>query len=960
LIIGNKFKFQDIGDKKMHLERNAYWGQLIMVSLLLTLLTQTVIAQNTASIVGLIKDQNEAVVPGAAIVATNKGSGRVSTTVSDSNGKYEFKNLSSGQYRVQVKKSGFSEIGASVSIDSAENIVQDFSISLGGLREEVTVTAAKGLRATSDIPQTVTTVGEDEINERRPVGISEAFEKSPSVLSTDPNPFRARPQIRGLQSNRILVTVDGERLNNPRFGADNVGVSPSLVDTSQIKSVEVVAGSGSSLYGSDAIGGAINIITKGPDRSKDGIRVDFKVNGDYGSNKNFRKGTFNFGVGSKLAAVRLNFGRFIQPNYHVGGQGISRQEVITAGIFADRAGNLAQQPLVGSYPVYELSPNQEIGNSGARGYLGAVDFMVFPDETQDFRIRFNANPYRDLGAPFTTIPFSTSTPNTGYSKFVKLSLRYEKREIANWFPRVSGSYYYSDYRRSLEETRHAIRNGSSFTTVNGPAGPVNSFNGGLSTFAKSGESFTTNNNTGKGFDVQFNFIPWKNAIYITGVNYSNDFSRDTFANKSFSTATGLQTGSVSDQANTPRTHYKNLGWYNQLEYTPNKYLRLSGGLRWDDWRTEAEPTSGFPNGAIGAVFLRTLPLIQANPGSLDPVGAAGYATLAGGTAVRTKSNVATYNVGATFFIPGGVNPYIRYSTSFREPDILNRYLFRNFTTAPFFSLPSIINTNLVPERGRDVDVGIKLNRSKVRGTFSYYRNVISDATNTAQGVYCVNITTPTPIPGVVNTPPGFGCPNPPAAPTHLVQVFQTVNVNKVTIRGFEASAEADFQLGDLGSFTPYFTFSTIKSQQTPDANRRAIVQTLYNSSAPLELEGTVDDVPFYSLPNYQGSFSPRFTSAKGNWWTEYEYRFTSKVTRVEPNDISFAGITTYGYFAAYKGIKKHAIRGGFKFSETMPTTVTFGVENLTNRTYFQLFQPAPGAGRSFTFGVSFGLSKIVK
>lgn len=930
-----------------------------LMFLLTMFLVTNVSGQGTASISGVIKDQNEALVPDAIVVAGNKGNSTETTTTTDQDGKYEFKNLTAGQYLIKVRKSGFSENAESVLLNAGESVTQDFTISLGGLREEVTITAAKGLRATSEIPQTVTTVSESEIEQRRPTGISEAYEKSPSVLSTDTNPFRARPQIRGLQSSRLLVTVDGERLNDPRFGVDSVGVSPALIDTSQIKQVEVVAGSGSSLYGSDAIGGSINIITRGPDRSKDGIRLDFRLSGDYASNHNYRKGVFTFGAGSNRAAVRATFGRFIQPNFRVGGEGITRQEVITAGNLAVQAGLLAGQPLISSYPVYELQPGQEIGNSGARGYIGSLDFMIFPSDTQDFRIRFNANPYRDLGVPFTTLPFSTSTPNTGISNFYKLSLRYEKRDIASWFPRISGSYYNQDYSRVLEETRYAIRNGSSYTG--------NTFTGNLSTFAKSGESRTNQHNSAQGFDVQLNFIPWKNSILITGVNYSDNFSRDTFANTQFSTTTGNVISSISDVANTPRSHYKNLGWYNQIEYTPIKYFRISGGFRWDRWRTTAEPTPGYPSGALGEVFLRTLPLIQANPGGLDAVGAAGYTALAAGNTLTTESKVLTYNIGSTFFIPGGFNPYVRYSTSFREPDILNRYLFRNFTTQPFFSLPSIINTNLKPEKGKDIDVGIKIARSRFHGAFSYYRNQIDNASNTAQGVYCVNISSP-PIPGfgtlVLNTPPGFGCPNPPAPPTHLVQVFQTVNVTKVTIRGFEAQGEVDIPLGDVGSLTPFISFSTIKSNQVPDPIRRSIVQNLYNSSAPIELEGSVDDVPFYSLPNYQGAFSPRFISAKGNWWAEYEYRFTSKVTRVEPNDISFAGITTYGYFAAYKGIKKHAIRGGANFfsgsDDNSRVTLTVGVENLTNNLYFQLFQPAPAPGRSFTFGLTYNFSRLFK
>lgn len=925
----------------------------------------------TASISGAVKDQNGAAVAGATVVASFTGSGQQYTAETDQNGKYEFKNLPAGEYRVKVRKSGFSDAGETIFLDGGGSAAQDFSLNLGSLKEEVTVTATKGLAATSEIPQTVTVVGESELETRRPVGIGEAFEKSPSVLSTDPNPFRARPQIRGFQGSRLLVMVDGERLQNPRFSADTVGVSPSLVDTTDVRSVEVVAGPGSSVHGSDSVGGTINILTKGPERYKDGIRLNFKVNGDYGSNADYRKGAITFGVDSKYAGIRVNFGRFIQGDYTTGKTGFSIADAVTDGKFADKAGNLVGQPLASTYPIYALAPHTKIGNSGARGYIGSIDFMVFPSDKQEFRVRFNTNPYRDLGVPFSEVPYTTAPNNTGFSNYNKLSLRYEYRDITSWFPRIAASYYNQDYRRSLEDTRWAIRSGSSFASA-GPPTFANNFTGNASTFLKSGETLTIQHSTAYGYDVQANFIPVKNAIYITGLNYSNDFNRDSFNNKTFSTSAATLGNLISqlvDVANTPRSTFSNLGWYNSMEYTPVKYLRLSGGFRWDRWNTKAEPTRGFPNGTVGDVVLRTLPLIQANPGALDPVGAAGVAQLALGQTLTTKSNVGTYNIGATGFIPGGINPYVRYATTFHEPGIIERYLFRSFTTQPFFSLPSIINTNLKPEKGKEIDVGVKISRSRFQGAFSYYNNQIDNAFGTVTGVYCTNISTPTPIPGfgitVVNTPPGFGCPNPPAAPTHLTQVFQTVNFAKVVIRGFEANGEVDIPLGDVGSLTPYFSFSTTKgTNKNPDVNRLAIVNALYNSSAPIELEGSATDMPFYSLPNYQGAFAPRFTSAKGRWWAEYEYRFTSKVTRVDPNDISFAGLTTQQYFEAYKGLKKHSLRGGVRLwggeGSRNSMVLTLGVENLTDNTYFQLFQPAPGSGRSFTIGTTINFSKIVK
>ena len=924
-------------------------------------------AQGNASISGVVKDANDALITGATVTATNSISGQKMTTTTGQDGKYEFKDISKGIYRVTVTKGGFSDSGVTITVDS--NSTQDFSLSLGSLREEVTVTATRSLQATSDIPQTVTVVSEAEIEQRRPVSLSQSFERSPSVLSTDTNPFRARPMIRGLQSNRILITVDGERLNNPRFGADFVGVSPSLVDTSQVQSVEVVAGSASSLYGSDAVGGTINIITKGPTREREGTRLDFRVDGDYGSNNNYRKIATSFGIGTNIVAARFNFGGFKQPNFRLGNQSVSRSEVITFGQFATAAGNLVGQSVISAYPVYEITAGQEVPNSQARGIFGSADLMLFTTKNSDVRIRFSTNNYNDLGVPWTTIPYSTNRPNTGFSNFWKFRGVYEVREVASWLPRMQFSFYNQDYKRSLNEIRSSINAAATSSYISsGPPTFTNVFTGNLSTFTTTGDGSTINHNTGRGFDAQLNFLPVKQLVYITGLNYSRDFSRDDFSTRAFNAA-GVVTSSVSDVRNTPNTIYENFGWYNQFHFNPSKYVRFSGGFRFDNWRTEAQPTNGFPNGSVGLVILRALPLIQASPGALDAVGAAGYASLAAGNAIKTDSKVVTYNIGATFILPGGINPYIRYSTSFREPDLLARYLFRNFTTSPLFSLPSIVNTNLRPEKGRDIDIGIKISRQKYRGTFSYYRNEIKDATGTVLNSYCIPFS---PAQGILGTPGAFlptplpvGCttPLPPPAPStqHFVQVFQTVNFSTVLIRGFEAQAEADFALGNIGSLTPFFTFSTIKAtNKKPDANRLRIVQTLYNASAPLELSGSVTDVPFYSLPNYQGSFAPRFTSANGRWWAEYEYRFTSKITRVDPNEISFAGTTTYANFASYKGLKKHSIRGGFSFGEEYPVRVTMAVENLTDELYFQLFQPAPSSGRSFTIGMTFSLSSLLK
>jgi outer membrane receptor protein involved in Fe transport len=81
-----------------------------------------------------------------------------------------------------------------------------------------------------------------------------------------------RPLIRGLQGQRILLLEDGLRLNNSRRRQDS-GELPALVDVTGIERIEVVRGASSVLYGSDAIGGVLNVVTRTPEYGPGGGRI---------------------------------------------------------------------------------------------------------------------------------------------------------------------------------------------------------------------------------------------------------------------------------------------------------------------------------------------------------------------------------------------------------------------------------------------------------------------------------------------------------------------------------------------------------------------------------------------------------------------------------------------------------------------------------------------------------------
>lgn len=127
----------------------------------------------------------------------------------------------------------------------------------------ITITATRSEISTFRAPQPVQVVTRDRIAERLPNNVAELFREMPGIDMMGVGPNQGRPSIRGQRGQRILVLADGLRLNNSRRQQD-FGELPGLVDVANIERVEVVRGPASVLYGSDAIGGVVNLITRVP------------------------------------------------------------------------------------------------------------------------------------------------------------------------------------------------------------------------------------------------------------------------------------------------------------------------------------------------------------------------------------------------------------------------------------------------------------------------------------------------------------------------------------------------------------------------------------------------------------------------------------------------------------------------------------------------------------------------
>ncbi len=129
--------------------------------------------------------------------------------------------------------------------------------------DEVVLSVSKWEQQRKDIPQKIATIDAKSIVFTNPQTSADLLQNSGKVFVQKSQLGGGSPLIRGFSTNRLLLSVDGVRMNNAIFRGGNVQNIISI-DPFTVKNTEVIFGPGSVIYGSDAIGGVMNFFTKTP------------------------------------------------------------------------------------------------------------------------------------------------------------------------------------------------------------------------------------------------------------------------------------------------------------------------------------------------------------------------------------------------------------------------------------------------------------------------------------------------------------------------------------------------------------------------------------------------------------------------------------------------------------------------------------------------------------------------
>lgn len=241
---------------------------VLLFSSLLVTFTQTL---DAATLRGSVTDPDGRPVPGARVVVTGSQPGSAEVTT-DAKGEFEVADLGTGAHSVRVVMDGFAADPLRVNV--AESGAHDVKIGLrvSAVTESVVVSAAQSDLPLSQSASTITVVSGAELDARqiRTVDRALSFVPGLSVARNGGALNLASLFTRGGESDFTLVLIDGMRAN--AFGG---GIDLSQLPLVDVDRIEVVRGPQSAVFGSDAIGGVVQIVTR--QRTQD--RVEGLVEG---------------------------------------------------------------------------------------------------------------------------------------------------------------------------------------------------------------------------------------------------------------------------------------------------------------------------------------------------------------------------------------------------------------------------------------------------------------------------------------------------------------------------------------------------------------------------------------------------------------------------------------------------------------------------------------------------------
>lgn len=212
------------------------------------------------SLTGTVLDENDVPVQGANVFIQ----GSVLGSATNVNGQFQIRNVPDGKFTLTISVLGFKEKNVNL------NINKKFNNDLGIIKLDssplnstpIVITASRYKQNIREVAVSVNTIDKTELALRNNTTIDQALQYVPGIsMNQDQINIRGSSGYSNGVGSRVMMLVDGV----PYIAGDTQGTVPEALAINQIENIEIVKGASSALYGSSAIGGVINVITKSID-----------------------------------------------------------------------------------------------------------------------------------------------------------------------------------------------------------------------------------------------------------------------------------------------------------------------------------------------------------------------------------------------------------------------------------------------------------------------------------------------------------------------------------------------------------------------------------------------------------------------------------------------------------------------------------------------------------------------
>jgi len=173
--------------------------------------------------------------------------------------------------------------------------------------DEIVISADRYKELQKDVPRQIEVINEKDMQYENVQTTAQLLQKTGDIFVQMSQQGAGSPVLRGFEACRVLIVIDGIRLNNAIFRTGHLQ-NLIRIDNNMLEKTEVLYGSGSLMYGSDALGGVMTFYSKNPLLSPNN-NILYKANafGRYSTANNEKTGHANFSVGSKKVGFLGSF-----------------------------------------------------------------------------------------------------------------------------------------------------------------------------------------------------------------------------------------------------------------------------------------------------------------------------------------------------------------------------------------------------------------------------------------------------------------------------------------------------------------------------------------------------------------------------------------------------------------------------------------------------------------------------